>query len=175
MRDPALAERTMKRVRRMASAVPSGQLILEFLQTPEARKLLREAAESGRPPIGAISPKLTELIEPDVLKLMLVKQFCGLATRAVLVQEGFVPSQIGVRVRDPVFTSGTVYAKRVGKKPKSTENLLKRVLDTLSLEELQWAASYLAQRIDLLDSLGSRRERNLDTKILRKRPKKDGV
>ena len=67
----------MKRVLRMESAVPSGKIILDFIRSPEARKLLREAAESGRPPIGAISQKLRELIERDVLELMLVKQFCG--------------------------------------------------------------------------------------------------
>ena len=52
---------------------------------------------------------------------------------------------------DPVFASGTVYTKRIDKEPESNENLLKRMIDALSLEEKRWAAAYLAQRIDVPD------------------------
>jgi hypothetical protein len=102
--------------------------------------------------------------------LRLLKQFCGLATSAVLAQEGFVPTRLGVHVRgDPVFATGAVYAKRIENEPKSSENLLKRMIDT----QMRWASSYLAQRIDALDSLPPRMERSPETKLRRKRPKKD--
>ena len=166
------SNRLMGRVLRMSSAVPSGDKILRFIRTPETRKLLVEAAESGQPPVGAISQKLAELIGTDILSGMLVKQFCGLATRAVLAEEGFVPTQLGVRLRaDPVFTSGTVYARRLDMGPRSDERLLKRMIDTLSLEEMRWVASYIAQRIDAPVSTGTTREIKSGTKSRPRRQK----
>ena len=94
----------------------------------------------------------------------------------MLAQEGFVPDQLGVRVRaDPVFATGTAYVRRIEEEPKSIDNLLKRILDVLSLEEMRWAVSYLAQRIDALGSKQSRRESSPEAKIRRRRPKKDGL
>lgn len=164
----------MKHVLRMATGIPFGKIILDYIRGPEARKLLCEAAETGRPPIGAISQRLRELVKADVLEQMLVKQFCGRAIRAVLAEEGFVPDQLGVRVRrDPVFATGTAYVRRVEEGPKTIDTLLKRTLDTLSFEEMRWAASYLAQRIDLLDSQQPRPETRSDHRRRRRRPKRE--
>ena len=78
----------------------------------------------------------------------MVKQFAGLVTRAVLAQEGYVPIRSGVRLRnDPLFTAGAVYAKGFATEPKSDGELLKRLLDSLSIDEMLWASTYLRQRI----------------------------
>ena len=83
-----------------------------------------------------------------------------------------MPTQFGVRVRgDPVFATGTAYTKRIATEPKSNA-LLKRMIDVLSLEEMRWAASYLAQRIDVLNALATKTESNSDAKIRRRAPKK---
>src|SRR5690348_7237405 len=110
--DRTNSARLIGRVRRLSSTVPCGRTLLEFISSTEARNLLAEAAERSEPSIGAISKKLLALVGRDILKQTLVKQFCGLATRAVLAEEGFVPMQLGVRLRaDPVFTAGTVYGR----------------------------------------------------------------
>ena len=143
--------RMMGRVERMSSAVPGGDKILEFVRAPATRKLLIDAAETGQPSISAISKKLAKLIGVDVLRLTLVKQFCGLAIRAVLAEEGLVPIQHGVRLHaDPIFTTGTVYARRYEKGSKREEDLLRRVIDTLSVAELRSAAAYIAERLEAL-------------------------
>lgn len=139
------------RVERMSSAVPRGDKILEFVRASATRKILIDAAETGQPSIGAISKKLAKLVGLDVLRLTLVKQFCGLAIRAVLAEEGLVPIQHGVRLyADPVFTTGTVYARRFEKGSKREEDLLRRIIDTLSVDEMRGAAAYIAERLELL-------------------------
>ncbi len=47
--------RTMQRARRSARAVKHGAEILDFVQEPKTRRLLVAAAESGAPPVTAIS------------------------------------------------------------------------------------------------------------------------
>jgi hypothetical protein len=141
-------ERAMNRVQRMARLVPAGALILDFMQSAQGRRPLAEAAARGIPPIAAVSKLLIDLVGADALKPTLVKQFCGLAARAVLAQEGFVPIQSGIRIRnDPVFSTGAVYAKRLVSRADKDDQLLKRILDGLSEEEMRWADSYLQQRL----------------------------
>jgi hypothetical protein len=143
-----MASSPMIRARRMTRSVRGGQEVLNYLQTPEARVLLTQAAERGIPPVTAVSHKLTELLGSDVFESMLMRQFCGLVARAVLEEEGFVLSKPGVRVRnDPVFMSGAVYAKRVGSAPQERDSLLKRILDSLSIQELRWVALYVATQL----------------------------
>jgi hypothetical protein len=146
-----MSDHAVKRVQRMARSVPGGILILDFLGSAEGRERLTQAAARGIPPVTAVSQPLTALLGADALKAAVVKQFCGLVTRAVLAQEGFVPVQSGVRTRsDPVFTAGAVFAKRLAIARKREDELLKRLLDSLSAEEMRWAVPYLRQRIEEL-------------------------
>lgn len=148
-----MTERSMIRVRRMARAVPMGAPILDFMSSAEGRRRLTQAAARGIPPVTAVSQSLVELMGAEALKSAVVRQFCGLVTRAVLDEEGFVPIQAGVRIRnDAVFVTGSVYAKRVSSVPKSDDPVLKRMLDALTVDEMNWAADYLRQRIEELQS-----------------------
>lgn len=139
----------MTRVRRMARAFPAGAAILEFLCSADGRRLLTEAAARGNPPVTAVSQPLIELLGNDALKPVGAKQFAGLVTRAVLAQEGYVPIRSGVRLRnDPAFTAGTIYSKRFGTRPKGQDELLKRLLDSLTADEIHCALAYLHQRLE---------------------------
>ena len=139
----------LTRVRRMARAFPGGPVILDFLCSTNGRQLLTEAAARGIPPVTAVSQPLVELVGTAVLKPAIAKQFAGLVTRAVLAEAGYVPIRSGVRVRnDPIFTAGAIYAKRFASEPKSGGELLKRLLDSLNVEEMHSAVAYLRYRLE---------------------------
>ena len=118
-----------------------------FVQ-PTGRQLLTEAAARGIPPVTAVSQPLIDLLGTAVLKPAVARQFAGLVTRAVLAEAGFAPIRSGVRVRnDPIFTAGAIYAKSASE-PKSRDELLKRLLDSLTVEEMHWAVAYLRHRLE---------------------------
>jgi hypothetical protein len=139
-----LMSKAMQRARRSARAVLHGDKILEFIQKPVSRKLLVAAAESGSPPVTAISKELEKIARKDI-RLAPVKQFAGLCVRAVLEEEGFEVAETGVRLsQDTVFRSGSVYRKIQATQTGISTSLLDRFLDVLNSQELE----QLARRLD---------------------------
>lgn len=136
----------MRRAKRSARAVLHGPAILEFVGQPRTRRLLAAAAESGTPPVTAISTRLLELIGAVDAKLAPIKQFTGLCVRAVLEEEGFELAQTGVRVsNDPVFRTGSTYQRADVEKPGRSP-LLNRIIDSLTDEEVRTALQRLRKR-----------------------------
>jgi hypothetical protein len=138
--------KAMRRAARSARAVLHGPQILQFVQEPKTRRLLVAAAESGAPPVTAISGKLLQLISAKDAKLMPLKQFAGLCVRAVLQEEGFEVAETGVRVsNDPIFRTGSTY-RRVQAGKSASSSLLVRLIQSLTDEEARQALSLLRKR-----------------------------
>jgi hypothetical protein len=135
----------MRRASRSAQALNHGPKILAFLKESNARRLLVTAAESGSPPVTAISKKLLGLISAKEAKTIVVRQFIGLCVRAVLEEEGFEVAEKGVRVsRDPIFRTGSTYRRVQTGHAHST--LLARFIHSLTDEEVSQALMLLRKR-----------------------------
>jgi hypothetical protein len=127
--------KAMRRAERTARAVLHGEEILQFIQSPRARKHLVQAAELGLPPVTAISSDVQKLVGKRDAKLSPIKQYAGLCIRAVLEEEGFELVQTGVRVsNDPIFRTGSVYQRR--QQPQPPADLLARLIQSLTEEEI---------------------------------------
>ncbi len=138
--------RAMRRDMRSARAVLQGERILAFVRAPKTQRLLVKAAEEGAPPVTAISRQLLELIGRDA-KLVPVRQFSGLCVRAVLEEQGFEIAETGVRVsKDPIFRTASTYRRISTEKRNRSEDLLARLIETFTDEEVETALSLLRLR-----------------------------
>ncbi|MGH1570915.1 hypothetical protein ACRAWG_09855 [Methylobacterium sp. P31] len=119
-----------------------------MISTSAIRAALIEAAESGLPPVAAISAALIERVGSDDAQLAPVKQFVGLCVKAVLEDAGFEVAGSGVRLpRDPVFVTGAVYRRATQFAPSLSTDLLIRILGALSDDEAAAAADILKARL----------------------------
>lgn len=100
----------MKRAWRTAETLVQGPEILEFIAEPGTRDLLVSFAKAGRPPVTAISNQLFKRFGSDVTTAT-VKQAIGIGVRAVLEEEGYQVIEKGLRLKDPVFRTGSIYAR----------------------------------------------------------------
>ncbi|MFC5357099.1 hypothetical protein [Azospirillum himalayense] len=100
-----------RKIRRAAKTLKDGQPIWEFLKEPDTRDLLIQGAEEGEPSVAYISSELLARFGTQV-KEMPVRQFVGMAVKAVMAEAGYRVAETGVRIpEDPVFKSGAVYEK----------------------------------------------------------------
>jgi hypothetical protein len=139
-----MESKAMRRAVRSARAVTGGARILAFIKDAKTRQQLITAAESGVPPITAISRRLAELVGAKYVKLPPVKQFAGVCVRAVLEEAGFQVAAKGVRVsHDPVFRTGSTYERiPVASKP----TFLKRLVQSMTDEEASEVLELLRRR-----------------------------
>jgi hypothetical protein len=140
-----MESKAMRRALRSARAVIWGDRILKFIRGPETRQELITAAESGAPPITAISRRLAKLVGAKDVKSPPVKQFAGVCVRAVLEEEGFRVAAKGVRVsRDPVFRTGSTYERIPVATKKAT--FLTRLVQCMTDEEASELLELLRRR-----------------------------
>ena len=140
-----MPNKAMQRAQRSARAVLHGPKILEFVSTPKVRAKLITAADTGAPPVTAISAALKTLVGTADTKLAPVKQFTGLCVRAVLEEEGFELAETGVRLsNDPVFRTASVYRRTAA--PGKTDELLVRFIEALTDAEARQALKLLKNR-----------------------------
>jgi hypothetical protein len=141
-----MESKAMRRAARSARAVLHGPEILELVLDPKTRRLLVAAAESGVPPVTAVSGRLLQLIPVKDAKLMPLKQFTGLCVRAVLEEEGLEVAETGVRVsNDPVFRTGSTY-RRIHVDQRRSSGLLVRIIQDLTNDEARHALRLLRKR-----------------------------
>jgi hypothetical protein len=144
-KEEVMQTKAMRRAARSARAVLHGPEILELVQEPKTRRALVAAAESGVPPVTAISGKLVKFIPTKDAKLLPLKQFTGLCVRAVLEEEGFEVADTGVRVsNDQIFRTGSTY-RRIQVEQRATSEVLLRIIQTL--EEATQALRRLHKRL----------------------------
>jgi hypothetical protein len=137
----------MVRARRVARNVPKGAEVLEFLSGAKGRKLLVATAADGDPPVSAISGELAKILSAKDLKLTPVKQFVGLAVRAVLEEEGYEVARTGVWLGDdPVFSTGAVYQKSAQPRAADADDFLERFVEMLSEAEMGRAVELIQRR-----------------------------
>src|SRR5271157_2289865 len=102
--------KSMQRAERAATALVNGEAILGTLKAQRPR--LIAAAKQSRPPVAAVSEALLEEHGEEIKKTP-VRQFVGLAVRAILEEAGYEVAYTGVRINgDPVFRTGSVYRLR---------------------------------------------------------------
>jgi hypothetical protein len=143
-RESKMESKAMRRAVRSARAVILGPEILKFIQDPKTRQRLIAAAESGAPPITAISGRLAKIVGARDVKLPPVKQFAGVCVRAVLEEAGFQVAAKGVRVsRDPVFRTGSTYERMV---PTNKATFLARLVQCMNDEEAGEVLELLKRR-----------------------------
>jgi hypothetical protein len=141
-----MQSKAMRRAARSARAVLHGPEILELVLETKTRRLLVAAAESGAPPVTALSDRLLKLVPMKDAKLTPLKQFVGLCVRAVLEEEGFEVAETGVRVsKDAIFRTGSTY-QRTQADEHITSGLLARIIQNLTDEEARQAARLLRKR-----------------------------
>ena len=99
----------MVRARRAALAFGKGPAMLAYIE--KNKPALVQAASDGLPPVGVLSKGLLKNFN-DVVRTAPVRQFVGIAVKAILATEGFEVAQTGVRLRDdPLFTTGAIYRR----------------------------------------------------------------
>ena len=141
----------MRRAERAATALANGESILETLKS--ARNALIGAAKQSRPPVSAVSEILLEKYGAEIKKTP-VRQFVGLAVRAILEEAGFEVAYGGVRINgDPVFRTGSVYRPRSDHyDAPEADDPLDRMLKALSPDQAKKAFRALLRHFpDLRD------------------------
>lgn len=139
--------RSMQRAERSARAVLHGPEILQFVRKPKVRAKLVAAAETGAPPVTAISVELKTLVGAVDVKLTPIKQFAGRCVRAVLEEEGFELVETGVRVsNDAVFRTASVYERTSALGKSDPTELLVRLIASLTDAEARKALRLLKNR-----------------------------
>jgi hypothetical protein len=123
---------------RGSTGLAIGAAVLETLKREEPN--LIAAAEQKRPPVAAVSGILLKRFGEEV-KRTSVRQFIGLATRAILEEAGYEVAYRGVRIRgDPVFRTGAVYRPRVdGGKAPEADDALDRMMASLTSDQAKRA------------------------------------
>jgi len=139
--------KSMRRVERRARAFRHGPEILQFVRTPHVRAILIAAAETGTPPVTAISAQLIKLVGAAHARLMPIKQFTGRCVRAVLEEADFELVETGVRLsNDPVFRTASVYKRNTAPEKGDAAKLLVRFIASLTDAEAQQALRLLKKR-----------------------------
>jgi hypothetical protein len=141
-----------QRVRKMADQIgPDGQLgakILDFLQRPDIRDRMIQAADVGTPPAAAISGGLVEAFGLDALDPHAVRRFIGYAIRAIMGEAGYEPASAGIRVpRDPLFSTASTYRALPRGVHSDADSLLVRLIESLNVDELERARFYIERKL----------------------------
>ncbi|TAY16708.1 hypothetical protein ELH91_07935 [Rhizobium leguminosarum] len=104
-----------------------GDTLLGKLTSQPYINEMKKGVEENVPPVSKISHLLQEhfVSVPDITALA-VRQFVGMAVRAILAEEGYEVEERGVRISgDPVFRSGSTY-RLVKTDEEEEEDLLVR-------------------------------------------------
>jgi len=142
--------RQMQRAIRMANSIEGGLAVLAFIKQPDAVEALLSAVDRGVPPVSAISRKLCDHFGEETFRPMAMRQLAGVTVRALLDEYGYVVVKRGTRIsRDPLFTSGALYAKQ-NVPPPAEAPLLGRLVDALSVDELRWVMTYVGEHLKAL-------------------------
>jgi hypothetical protein len=142
------AKRDLARARRTAEALTRGEEILECVE--ENKDLLIEGADEGVPPVSKIGRTLYDQFGEDV-KHLPVRQWVGTLTRALLALEGYEVDETGVRVKDPVFKSGSTY-RRVETEADTDfdavlEPTFRRMVEALTISEQRMLLKVLKEEL----------------------------
>jgi hypothetical protein len=142
-REDSMASKAMRRAERAAATLVRGPEILEKLKT--CRRDLITSVKKQRPPVSAVSQLLLDEFGQEIKRLP-VKQFVGLAVRAILEEAGYEIAYSGVRIGDdPVFASGSIYRIRsdASDDAPQIDDALERMLKGLTPDQASRASRFL--------------------------------
>lgn len=151
-----MTEQPRTRAANMALSDPTRRRVWAYLRG-DARPALVAAADAGHVPVTAVSAELVARFGTEAFEPPIMRQFIGIAVSAVLAEEGFVLARTGVRLRgDPLFGAGALF-ERTGealavRRKDLTDQLLVRLLDALTLDELRLAEQHIQNRLRDLGS-----------------------
>ena len=133
-----------RRATRTAEATPLGEGLARFFSSADIEQLLVEAAQRGDPPVSAVSAELIQKL-PGITTDAQAKRTVGLFVSAVLAKHGYSPTRSHVRLRDPLFTTGSEYGKQ-DVAPAEPDSFLQRFAAALSAEEAATLVACIAER-----------------------------
>lgn len=140
----------MHRAQRAAISLAIGPAIFEILK--REKPSLIAAAKQSRPPVAAVSAILIKRYGAEV-KSTPVRQFIGLAIRAILEESGYEIFQRGIRISgDPVFRTGAVYRRRVSGSNAPADDALDRMMTSLTPEQAKRAFRVLLRHFPELSA-----------------------
>jgi hypothetical protein len=102
----------MRRATRTASATPIGQDLIDFVGRADIKTKIKEAADRGVPPIMAVSDDLLASFPEEALADPMNKRRLGLLIAATMDELGYEPARSNVRIRNPLFVSGSTYRRK---------------------------------------------------------------
>jgi hypothetical protein len=98
------------RARRLAANISNGEAIFATLR--DSLPQMIKAAGQALPAVTAVSRELNGKFGADMARTS-VRQFVGLAIRAIMEGAGYEVAQQGIRINaDPLFSVGAVYRRR---------------------------------------------------------------
>jgi hypothetical protein len=109
-----------RRAENLAATISSGSEILAFLRKPEISDRLVEAAERGKPSVGAVADQLRAQF-PDLLEQVPLRRAVGQLIAGVMAERGYAVSRPAVRVTDKQFSKAAVFS-RTSSDPHSAES-----------------------------------------------------
>ena len=135
--------------RRAAQKGQKAVEILAFLRSEPIKNRLIKAAQDGIPPAGAVSEALIERFGLEIFESTALRQFVGWAIRSVMDDNSFLPQSAGISIpNDRLFTKGSTYKFVAQEHQLSPESLLVRILETLTVAELEGVRVYIERKLN---------------------------
>lgn len=129
----------IRKATRASKSIVEGDKLLSALTSPRYINAMKEGVLEEVPPVSKISHMLKEQFpeKPD-LRSTPVRQFIGMAVRAILSDQGYELEESGVRIPDdPVFRSGSTYRPRATSEVEEDDDILARFVAMLNPDELR--------------------------------------
>ena len=139
----------MRRATRTAATSAVGRDLLAFITRPEIQAKLKEAADGDIPPIMAVSDDLLASFPASAFEDPMNKRRLGLLISATLDELGYEPARSNVRIKNPLFASGSTYKRKTGASA-ATVDLLPRLISVLSEEEAERMIDGIVDRFPAL-------------------------
>lgn len=138
-----MATKPMQRAVRAARSLKGCEPVLAFLcSAPVRQRLVAAARRKGYAPVRSISADLEQKFGKTVdFKSPVVRQFIGIAARAVLDEAGFEVDERVKIVGDPIFRTGSTYRPFGG--AETVDDVLTRFLLALNADERKRARKIL--------------------------------
>ncbi|WP_454265435.1 hypothetical protein [Sinorhizobium fredii] len=130
----------MRKARRASQSIVGGDKLMDALTSKAYVSAMVEGIREEVPPVSKISHMLHEQFPgnaPD-LKATPVRQFIGMAVKAILMDEGYELDETGVRIaNDPVFRTGSTYRLAAASEVEEDDDILARFVAMLNPDELR--------------------------------------
>lgn len=126
----------MRRATRTAASSPIGRDLVNFVGRPDIKAKLKAAAEKGIPPVMAVSDDVLANFPSGAFDDPMNKRRLGLLIAATLDELGYEQGRSNVRIKNPLFASGSTYRRKSVSATVETD-LIPRLIAVLSEQEAE--------------------------------------